>query len=70
LTVIGGWFMTALIAFVVSFAFASAIHYFKVPGVFGLMLLAGLVIWSNQRKHKGTRKGKRRGTGFQPEKDQ
>jgi len=53
LTVIGGWFMTALIAFVVSFAFAAAIHYFKVPGVVGLILLAGLIIWNNQRKHKG-----------------
>ncbi len=58
LTVIGGWFMTALIAFVVSFAFAAVIHYFKVPGVFGLMLLAGLVIWNNLRKHKGREKEK------------
>ncbi|MCF8128519.1 MAG: inorganic phosphate transporter [Deltaproteobacteria bacterium] len=58
LTVIGGWFMTALIAFVVAFAFASAIHYFKVPGVLGLMLLAGLVIWNNLRKHKGREKEK------------
>ena len=53
LTVIGGWFMTALIAFVVAFSFASAIHYFKVPGVFGILILAVLVIWNNQRKHKG-----------------
>ncbi|MCG6882099.1 MAG: inorganic phosphate transporter [Deltaproteobacteria bacterium] len=58
LTVIGGWFMTALVAFVVSFAFASAIHYFKVPGVFGLMLLAVLIIWNNLRKHKGREKEK------------
>jgi Na+/phosphate symporter len=53
LTVIGGWFLTALIAFAVAFAFASAIHYFKVPGVLGIMVFAGLVIWHNQRKHKG-----------------
>ena len=58
LTVIGGWFMTAFIAFAVSFAFAGAIHYFKVPGVLGLMLLAGLIIWNNQRKHKGREKDK------------
>jgi phosphate/sulfate permease len=58
LTVIGGWFMTAFIAFVVSFAFASAIHYFKTPGVLGLIVLAGLVIWNNQRKHKGREKDK------------
>jgi len=57
LTVIGGWFMTAFIAFAVPFAFAGAIHYFKVPGVLGLMLLAGLIIWNNQRKHKGREKG-------------
>ena len=58
LTVIGGWFMTAFIAFAVAFAFACAIHYFKAPGVLGLMALAGLVIWNNQRKHKGREKDK------------
>ncbi len=53
LTVVGGWFMTALIAFSVSFAFAAAIHYFKVPGVLAIMALAALVIWKNQKKHRG-----------------
>jgi len=53
LTVIGGWFMTALIAFVVAFVFANIIHYFKVPGVFGLLFIGALVFWKNQRKHKG-----------------
>ncbi len=58
LTVIGGWFMTAFIAFSVSFIFASAIHTFKVPGVLGIMVLAGVVIWNNQKKHKGRIKEK------------
>ncbi|MCD6294458.1 MAG: inorganic phosphate transporter, partial [Deltaproteobacteria bacterium] len=53
LTVIGGWFMTALIAFGVAFVFANIIHYFKVPGVFGLLFIGALVFWKNQRKHKG-----------------
>ncbi len=53
LTVIGGWFMTALIAFVVSFIFANIIYYFKVPGVIAIMLFAGALIWKNQKQHKG-----------------
>ena len=53
LTVIGGWFMTALIAFVVSFLFANIIHYFRVPGVIAIMLFAGVIIWKNQKQHKG-----------------
>jgi len=53
LTVIGGWFMTALIAFVVSFIFANIIYYFKVPGVIAIILFAGALIWKNQKQHKG-----------------
>ena len=56
LTVIGGWFMTAFIAFAVAFLFATVIHYFKVPGLLGIMIVAGLVIWNNQKKHKGRAK--------------
>ncbi|MDX1764902.1 MAG: inorganic phosphate transporter, partial [bacterium] len=52
LTVVGGWFMTALIAFVVSFVFAGLIHYFEVVGVLALMGLAGLLIWNNHLIHK------------------
>ncbi len=52
LTVIGGWFMTALMAFVVSFLFANIIYYFKVPGVIAIMLFAGALIWKNQKQHK------------------
>ena len=53
LTVIGGWFMTALIAFITSFLFASTVHYLKLPGFFLLMFLAALLIWKNYKKHKG-----------------
>ena len=53
LTVIGGWFMTAFIAFITSFFFAAVVHYLKVPGVLLLMFLAALMIWKNHKKHKG-----------------
>lgn len=53
LTVIGGWFMTAFIAFITSFLFAAIVHYLKVPGVFLLMLFAAFMIWKNHKKHKG-----------------
>lgn len=56
LTVIGGWFMTAFIAFTVAFLFAGMIHYFKVPGFLGIIIVAGLVIWNNQKRHKGRAK--------------
>jgi len=53
LTVIGGWFMTALIAFVTSFVFAAIVYYLKVPGVLLLMLLAAVIIRQNHKKHTG-----------------
>ncbi|CAB1057100.1 Probable low-affinity inorganic phosphate transporter [Olavius sp. associated proteobacterium Delta 1] len=53
LTVIGGWFMTAFIAFVTCFVFAAVVHYLKVPGVLLLMFLAVLMIRKNHKKHKG-----------------
>jgi len=51
LTVIGGWFMTALTAFTVSFLFATVIWY---GGPFGVVLLLGLgvwIIWQNHHRH-------------------
>jgi phosphate/sulfate permease len=53
LTVIGGWFMTAFIAFVTAFIFAAVVHYLKAPGVLLLMALAAVIIWKNHKKHKG-----------------
>jgi phosphate/sulfate permease len=51
LMVIGGWFFTALMAFTVSLTFAFVIKYFKGPGVFLLLLLAGYVIFRNFKIH-------------------
>jgi len=59
LTVIGGWFMTAFIAFVVSFIFANILFYFKVPGLFILFAFAGFMIWKNHQKHKSQEKDKK-----------
>jgi len=58
LTVIGGWFMTALIAFVTSFVFAAIVYYLKVPGVLLLMVLAAVIIRKNHKKHAGRVKEK------------
>lgn len=52
LTVIGGWFMTAFIALVVSFIFAIILFYFRVPGFFILSAFAGYMILKNHRKHR------------------
>ncbi len=51
LTVIGGWFMTALMAFTISGAFAVVIFYGRAYGVLGLLVLVGLAIWHNNRTH-------------------
>ncbi len=58
LTVVGGWFMTAFIAFVVSFVFAGVLFYFQILGVIGLVGVAGFLIWKNQVKHKDREKEK------------
>ena len=52
LTVVGGWFMTALIAFTVSFIFANIIHYAKVQGIIGIIAFAAVVIVKNHRRHR------------------
>jgi phosphate/sulfate permease len=58
LTVVGGWFMTAFIAFAVAFIFANILHYFGVVGIVGLMFFAGFMIWKNKRKHEDKEKDK------------
>ncbi|MCD4674734.1 MAG: inorganic phosphate transporter [Desulfobacula sp.] len=58
LTVIGGWFMTAFIAFVVSFIFANILCYFKLTGFFILFGITGFMILRNNRKHKKQEKDK------------
>ncbi|MCP4151299.1 MAG: inorganic phosphate transporter [bacterium] len=52
LTVIGGWFLTALMAFTVSGIFALIIFYLEVPGVLGLLSLGLFVLVRNRSLHK------------------
>jgi hypothetical protein len=52
MTVIGGWFFTALAAFTVSLVFAGIIYFLKFPAVLGLVLLAGLLIVNTYRFHR------------------
>ncbi|ALC14939.1 phosphate:sodium symporter [Desulfuromonas soudanensis] len=62
LTVIGGWFMTAVIAFTFAGLFAAVIFYAQGFGVLLLLALAGGLIWNAHRKHRAmaeeTLKGK------------
>ncbi|WP_022667982.1 inorganic phosphate transporter [Desulfospira joergensenii] len=58
LTVVGGWFMTALIAFVVSFIAANIIYHFNLPGIICLMAFVGFMIWKNKKRHEGHEKTK------------
>ena len=52
LTVIGGWFMTAFIAFITAFIFASGIAYLKLTGIILLLVVIILIILNNHHKHK------------------
>lgn len=52
LTVIGGWFMTAIIAFTFAGIFATVIFYGQAIGVVLLVLFAAALIFNAHRKHK------------------
>ncbi len=52
LTVIGGWFMTAVMAFSFAGVFAAIIFYGKGFGVIALLGLAAVLIWHAHRKHQ------------------
>ncbi len=52
LTVISGWFMTAMIAFTVAFIFAWLIHLLGIWAIVGLCLLAAYFVFTTQRIHK------------------
>ncbi len=58
LTVIIGWFVTALFAFTLSGLMAVAIFYGGAYGVVGLVGLAGLIVWKNHAKHSARSKHK------------
>ncbi|WP_024335536.1 inorganic phosphate transporter [Desulfotignum balticum] len=68
LAVVGGWFMTAFIAFMVAFLFANIIYFFNAWGIAGLMLFAGFMIWKNKKKHDDQSKDKEEMNIFQFEK--
>ena len=51
LTVIGGWFFTAFVAFSVSFIFAFILHYLKLPAIIGLVVIAFILIVQSYRWH-------------------
>ncbi len=51
LTVIGGWFMTAFIAFTFSSLIAVAIYFTQAYGIIALLGLVAFSIWKNHRKH-------------------
>lgn len=52
LTVVGGWFMTAIMATTISFTFAIVIFYTEAYGVLALLGLAAFVLWQNHRRHQ------------------
>ncbi|MFW6324987.1 MAG: anion permease [Desulfovibrionales bacterium] len=59
LTVVGGWFMTALIAFSVALTFAVIVFFLQVWGVLLLLLVVGTLIWKNHKEHRGREKEKK-----------
>jgi Na+/phosphate symporter len=51
LTVIGGWFFTAFVAFSCALLFASLIYFFKILAVIGLLVLVLILILHSYRLH-------------------
>ncbi len=58
LTVVGGWFMTAMLAFSISGLVAVAVFYGKTYGMGAVLILIGLIIWKNHSKHSERTKQK------------
>jgi phosphate/sulfate permease len=52
LIVIGGWFMTALSAFTISFLMAALIYYTKLYMIPLLLLMIAFIIWKNHKRHE------------------
>ncbi len=51
MTVIGGWFFTAVIASSVSLVFAFFVYFFRVPAIVALIIIAVIVIRRSYRLH-------------------
>jgi len=60
LTVVGGWFMTAVIAFTIASIFATVIFFTNGFGVLILIVLAVLLILNAHRKHKAMAEEKKK----------
>jgi phosphate/sulfate permease len=56
LTVIGGWFSTALTAFTVAFIFAWLLVKFETVALAGLILLVGFLVWKSFAYHANKKK--------------
>ncbi|CAM3951000.1 inorganic phosphate transporter [Flavobacterium weaverense] len=50
--VIGGWFFTAIIAFVLAFVMAYILKVGEIFAFVGLLLLLGIILYKSSRKHK------------------
>ncbi|PLX82264.1 MAG: phosphate:sodium symporter [Desulfuromonas sp.] len=68
LTVVGGWFMTAIIAFTFAGLFATVIFYAKGFGVLLLAVFAVYLIWNTHRKHRVMEEEAQKGEVFNLEK--
>lgn len=51
LTVVGGWFLTAMMAFTISGIFALILYKARALGVLALLLVVALVLWKNHVRH-------------------
>jgi phosphate/sulfate permease len=60
LTVIGGWFMTAIIASTSAALFATVIYYGEALGVVFLLALAAALLWNAHRKHRAMEEEERK----------
>ncbi len=63
-TVIGGWFLTAFSAFVLSGLIATIIFYTQAWGVLCLLAVTASIIWQNHRTHRERSKQKDIGAVF------
>ncbi|MBW2066809.1 MAG: inorganic phosphate transporter [Deltaproteobacteria bacterium] len=64
ITVIGGWFFTAIAAFTTSFVFALLIHFLKLSGILGLLIFVTLLLLSSYRYHLRREKERREMEAF------
>jgi phosphate/sulfate permease len=56
ITVIGGWFFTALIAFTIAGIFATIIYYGELPAMISLALFALFIVYRSHRLHSSRAK--------------